>query len=133
MLQITTKKKEIPRFIVTGILAVITDYLSYLVLVGLISIDYAKGTSFICGSVIAYILNKSWTFEHKSKVATSLLPFIILYTSTFFVNVSINHFSLAYITDYKSLAFLFATAASTILNFIGMKFWVFSRIEQGGT
>ena len=126
MNHLESSKKELPRFIISGILAVITDYLTYLLLINFLSIDIAKGISFILGSVVAFILNKFWTFEYEEKAAAAVLPFMALYSSTFIVNVSLNHFSLVYISDLKTIAFLVATAASTILNFIGMKFWVFN-------
>ena len=130
--KLDSTKKEIPRFIVAGILAVATDYFSYLALINVIDVDFSKACSFILGSIVAFILNKFWTFESDKKTTTAIMPFIVLYSSTFFVNVSLNHFSLVYVTDLKTIAFLIATSASTILNFIGMKFWVFKvRHPQG--
>jgi putative flippase GtrA len=130
--QLKSTKNEIPRFIVTGIFAVATDYFSYLALINIIDVDLSKACSFVLGSLVAFFLNKFWTFNSEKKAAAAIGPFIILYSSTFFVNVSLNHFSLAYITDMKTIAFLIATSASTILNFIGMKFWVFKvRHPQG--
>lgn len=125
-------KKELPRFIVTGLLAVFTDYVSYLLLISILPIDIAKGCSFILGSIVAFILNKLWTFEYEEKAAAAIIPFIALYSSTFFVNVGLNHFSLIYISDLKTVAFLIATAASTVLNFLGMKFWVFNSSNRQG-
>ena len=42
-------------------------------------------------------------------------------------NVAVNHISLIYISELMVIGFILATATSTILNFIGMKFWVFSK------
>jgi len=125
--------KEIPRFIITGILAVMTDYFSYLLLVNFIAVDVAKGTSFTLGAIIAFILNKFWTFEYVEKAIAAVIPFIMLYTSTLLVNVSLNHLSLIYISELKTVAFLIATSASTILNFLGMKFWVFNSSHKRGS
>lgn len=128
-----TTATQLPRFIVTGLMAVATDYISYLLLASFIAVDFAKGSSFILGSVVAFVLNKLWTFESEKKASTALLPFIILYSSTFCVNVGLNHFTLLYVSDIKTLAFLVATAASTILNFLGMKFWVFKASQGQGS
>lgn len=124
---------QLPRFIVTGLMAVATDYISYLLLANFIAVDFAKGSSFILGSVVAFVLNKLWTFESEKKASAALLPFIMLYSSTFCVNVGLNHFTLVYVSDIKTLAFLVATAASTILNFLGMKFWVFKASQPQGS
>lgn len=131
--KLDSTKKEIPRFIVAGILAVATDYFSYLALTNVIDVDLSKACSFMLGSVVAFILNKFWTFESDKKITTAIMPFIVLYSSTFFVNVSLNHFSLVYVTDIKTIAFLVATSASTVLNFLGMKFWVFKVNDLKGS
>ncbi len=131
--KLESTKKEIPRFIITGILAVMTDYCSYLLLINFIAVDVSKGMSFTLGAIVAFIFNKFWTFEYVEKAIAAVIPFILLYTSTLLVNVSLNHLSLIYISELKTVAFLIATSASTILNFLGMKFWVFNSSHKGGT
>lgn len=120
-------KQELVRFLITGILAVGTDFSSYYLLLDVLSIDVAKGTSFILGSIVAFILNKMWTFENDAQVAPALLQFTLLYTMTFLANVAVNHLTLNWITEITLVGFLFATATSTVLNFLGMKFWVFKN------
>lgn len=133
MNQMKSMRNEFPRFIVTGILAVATDYFGYLVLINIINVDISKACSFVLGSIVAFYLNKFWTFESDKTAAAAIVPFIVLYSSTFLINVSLNHFSLVYVTDMKTIAFLIATTASTILNFIGMKFWVFKVQHPQGS
>ncbi len=118
-------KQELLKFLVTGILAVATDFSSYWLLSDLIPIDMAKGISFVLGSIVAFFLNKLWTFEHDSPMASAAFQFACLYSLTFLSNVAVNHLSLVYVADIRLLGFLLATTTSTILNFIGMKHWVF--------
>ena len=120
-------QKELIRFIVTGLLAVTTDLFSYWAMLDIVSSDIAKGSSFILGSIVAYFMNKMWTFDNKSTVNTTIFNFILLYSLTFTANVFVNHIYLAYTSDFIIIGFILATATSTILNFIGMKFWVFSH------
>lgn len=120
--------KELYRFLVTGVCAVGTDFSVYFILDLFINADIAKAIGFLAGSIFAYFVNKLWTFEQKEKSVYETIRFIALYASTFFVNVGINHLvldslSIAWI---GILAFLTATAVSTILNFLGMKFFVFT-------
>lgn len=118
-------KQELLRFLVTGCLAVGTDFISYYVLLQWLPVDMAKAISFILGSVVAFVLNKLWTFESDKKLAPAMLNFTTLYSLTFFANVLVNHFVLLWIVDIKLVGFLFATGTSTVLNYLGMKFWVF--------
>ncbi len=121
-------KQELLRFLITGVTAVTTDLCSYHLLMSIIDIDVAKAISFILGSVIAFFMNKMWTFESNSKIGSTVIQFSLLYSATFLANVAVNHLLMKWNTEMM-IAFLFATATSTVLNFIGMKFWVFRSRE----
>jgi putative flippase GtrA len=117
-------KKEIRRFLIAGCSAVGTDLLSYYIMLNFLSHDIAKTISFVLGTIVAYIINKYWTFEKYEKSYKEILKFGFLYTSTLGANVITNKIILQ-ITDMVFLAFLMATGVSTVLNFIGQKWWVF--------
>ncbi len=121
----TQAKQELLRFLLTGITAVATDLCSYYLLLSIIDINAAKAISFILGSVIAYFMNKMWTFENNSKVSSTVFQFSLLYSASFLANVVVNHLLIQWNTEMMIIAFIFATTTSTVLNFIGMKFWVF--------
>ncbi|MDX2470896.1 MAG: GtrA family protein [SAR324 cluster bacterium] len=118
-------KKELTRFLVTGCSAVATDYLTYLLFQQWFDLSLAKGLSFVAGSVLAFILNKYWTFEVHHSTAKQLVKFTALYLSTLAANVSVNAAALQLLPEFITFAFLCATGTSTILNFLGQKFWVF--------
>jgi len=127
---LSAQNKEMLRFLVSGGLAVITDLVSYYLLIETLSTDSAKAISFVLGSIVAFFMNKIWTFESNSQTSTAILQFATLYTATFFANVAVNHLILQYAFNVTLIAFLFATATSTILNFLGMKFWVFKKQHE---
>ncbi len=117
-------KKEIPKFIIVGLSAVFTDFISYIALLYFLQHDYAKTISFILGSIVAFNLNKYWTFKRYLNNKYEIIKFIMLYTTTLYLNISTNRLSLE-LTDMILLSFVVATGVSTIVNFIGQKFWVF--------
>ncbi|MBI5196135.1 MAG: GtrA family protein [Nitrospirae bacterium] len=120
-------KKEIKRFIAVGLLAVGTDLSVYTLLLNFLTHSPAKAVSFISGTIVAYLLNKYWTFEQKKKSFSEAVRFAALYASTLGVNVAVNKISLMLLPMWIFFAFLAATGTSTILNFLGQKFWVFNR------
>lgn len=120
-------KKELPRFLVAGFSAVGTDLVTYLILIDWLNKPIAKGVSFILGSLVAFLINKYWTFETKPLRVQETFAFTVLYLSTLSINVAVNHLVLYVFPLMLMLAFLMATATSTVLNFIGMKFWVFKK------
>ena len=119
-------KREMSRFLVAGFCAVGTDMGSYFLLLKVLPHDYSKGTSFLLGSMVAYCINKYWTFEKKTKPYDEMSKFAILYLSTLGTNVLVNRIVLD-LFQSTLLAFLIATGVSTVLNFIGQKWWVFKR------
>ncbi|TDQ32773.1 GtrA family protein [Zeaxanthinibacter enoshimensis] len=125
----STTRKQLRRFVVTGIIAVAVDFGLYYALNTVIDHNLAKGISFLSGTIVAYIFNKYWTFETKEFSSSQLLKFFILYGLTLGVNIITNDVALLMFRNL-TFAFLCATGASTILNFLGQKFWVFKKIND---
>jgi|TARA_B110000503_G_scaffold56406_1_gene90398 putative flippase GtrA len=117
-------KKELKRFLLAGLSAVATDLATYYILLNFIPHDIAKAISFLLGTILAFIINKYWTFEKYQKSYKEMMKFGILYSLTLGANVMTNNIVLEY-TSLVFLAFLVATGVSTVLNFIGQKWWVF--------
>ena len=124
-----TSQKELARFIVGGSSAVATDFVTYKLMVYLGSdISVAKLLSFVLGSLVGFVINKYWTFESDGRIKKGLTKYALLYSVTAGLNVSVNNVSLgAGMPTW--LAFLFATGASTIANFLGQKFFVFRKMS----
>ncbi len=118
-------KRQINKFFFAGLIAVATDMFVYYLLLNIFNPEISKGISFVVGSGVAYALNKYWTFEKPDKSFREILRFIILYGTTLGLNVMTNKIILDY-TEIVIISFLIATGVSTILNFIGQKWWVFN-------
>jgi len=117
-------KKEIKRFFVAGISATTIDLIAYYFLLSFVSYDKAKAVSFFLGTIVAFVINKYWTFEKHDKSYKELIMFGVLYATTLGANVITNKIILEN-TKIVFLSFLIATGISTVLNFIGQKWWVF--------
>ena len=118
-------KRELNKFLFAGLAAVGTDLLAYYLLLNLLSYEVSKGISFIMGSVVAYIINKYWTFNKSEKSYVEMIRFGVLYSTTLGLNIMTNKLVLDN-TNMILVSFLVATGISTILNFIGQKWWVFN-------
>ncbi len=119
-------KRQLAKFVVSGVIAVAVDFGVYYFSNNYTGHNVSKGISFLTGSIVAYLLNKFWTFETKEFSGTQLFRFFFLYVTTLAINVLVNN---EVLNLFKSVlfGFLFATGASTILNFLGQKFWVFKK------
>jgi putative flippase GtrA len=123
-------KRELGIFLIVGSLTVAVDFGAYrgLVWLGITGVDAAKAIGFLAGTLFAYLSNRFWTFGHRSHAPGTLWRFAVLYAATMGANVLVNSLALRFLADTMTavqLAFLLATAISAILNFLGMKFFVF--------
>ena len=120
-------KKETLKFLVGGGTAVIVDFLTYKIFMILgIERTIAKTLSFICGSIVGFIINKYWTFKSSKFEIKEILKYIVLYIVTAFINSQVNKYILL-LFESEMFAFLCATGVSTILNFLGQKFLIFKK------
>ena len=126
----TIKKKEVLRFLVGGGSAVIIDFVTYRLML-MIGIDLivAKAVSYILGAIVGFIINKLWTFESQKFSMGEILRYIVLYLLTAVANTLCNKLVLL-IVAWEFFAFLCATGLSTILNFLGQKFFVFTKRKK---
>ncbi len=128
-------RREIAVFVVVGSLTVLVDFLTYrgLVWTQWLGIDWAKAFGFLTGTVFAYFANRFWTFRHNSHAAGSAWRFAVLYAATLGANVLINAVALSLLgkmTNAVQIAFLLATGVSAMLNFLGMKLFVFKTTPR---
>tara|TARA_B110001454_G_scaffold200666_1_gene206471 strand:+ start:318 stop:713 length:396 start_codon:yes stop_codon:yes gene_type:complete len=119
--------KQISRFSVAGLSAVAVDFLSYYSLINYLSYDISKTLSFIIGAVVAYVINKFWTFEKNNLSFKELAKFALLYTFSLILNVYMNKLFLDITNNITIIAFLVATGSSALINFVGQKWWVFKK------
>ena len=118
--------------------AVACDTAVYFLLLPVLPASIAKGISFISGTIVAYLLNKFWTFKKPKRSHVEVVKFISLYLSTLGANIAVNRLMLDFaptvvpaLKVYETqFAFLAATGTSTVLNFLGQKFWVFKSKEE---
>ena len=126
--------KQIRRFIVIGVLSVLTDWTVYGLLMPLGVTKYpAKGIGYVSGMIVGFIGNKLWTFESARRSAAEPFTYIVLYAITLGVNMVVNGVLLDFLVLWLSYtwawraALFVATAVTTVLNFVGMK-WITFRV-----
>ena len=101
-------KRELAIFLVVGATTVLLDFVIYqgLVEFEMMTVDIAKATGFLIGTLFAYFANRFWTFGHRQQVYNSAWRFVVLYASTLAANVMINSLALKLFVDAAAVTLL---------------------------
>lgn len=119
---------QLSRFVAIGAASAVVDFGIYhgLLALGLWA-AVAKGISFICGTTTAYLLNRRFTFAH-SQGSARFAGFVLLYGTTFAINVGMNSLMLAVLPEMSlrtSVAWVIAQGLATVINFVMLRTVVF--------
>ncbi len=124
-------KKELKRFIISGLTTVIIDFFAYVIFINLgINLTLSKAISFLIGTLYSYFINKNWTFKAIGGLKI-FMKFLFIYFFSLNINFSVNRLIVNNF-DNKNLfilifAFFVSTMMSAIFNFLCLKNYVFQK------
>lgn len=119
-------RQQLVKFVITGFCGLFTDVAFYrlMVKVGL-HVTPAKAIGCICGTIVVFFINRAWTFASPHRSSTQIVRFALLYATTITLNTTLNTIGLRILPHPWQVAFVFAAAVTTMINFVGSKFVVF--------
>jgi putative flippase GtrA len=123
---------ELKKFLAVGMIAVCLDWGIYLALTNFFGVGAvpSKGLSYVIGTIFAFVANGRLVFQ-SDLAPVNFLKHLLLYTFSLVVNTLIfayweSNFSFQS-PIILSAALLTSTFVSTVINFVGMRFWVFKK------
>jgi len=119
---------QMGRFVAVGAVCALVDFGVYQALLTLGAwIHLAKAISFVCGTTAAYLLNRRFTFATAGG-RTRFAGFVLLYGTTFTLNVGMNALALLLLPDMPlrvTAAWVIAQGTATVVNFVMLRTVVF--------
>ena len=116
------------RFVLVGAFTALADYGCYRLLLALdVPISPAKAVGFVAGTTLSYLLNRAWTFGAAGR-EHAVGRFVVLYAATLVVNVGVNAVAVVVLEGVPgriTVAWVIAQAVASLLNFLGMRHFVF--------
>lgn len=121
---------QLSRFGMSGGIGAVVDYSSVLLFVALgVFPEVARGLSFCCGSITAYLLNRLWTFNSRRN-AREVGLVAGIYALTFLIVLAVNAIALRLLPDgwwTVTLAWVLSQGIGTTFNFVTQRTLVFQR------
>lgn len=123
---------QLSRFVAVGAVSAVVDFGFYHALLALgMWVHGAKAIGFILGTTTAYLLNRRFTFTQTQGGKARFAGFVLLYGTTFALNVGTNALMLAVLPTGMplrvSVAWAVAQAVATATNFVMLRTVVFRR------
>jgi len=127
-------ERQIIRFAICGVLLAFIDFSIYATLLFIgVNLSLSKAFSYIVCIIVAYFLNKNWTFNIAKSNYRTFILFVLSYGLSLIININVNSqvvsVSHGYLEDKIAivLAFFAATGGAATFNFINLKFFIFKE------
>ena len=122
-------RATLPRFLAVGVASTVFNYgLYWLLLRAGLGYGPAFVAGFALGVVVGFVLNHSWTYAgHGASGATVIARYLAVYGVSMLAGYALLHALVAQAGIDARWANLFVIAQSTVINYAGTRFLVFTR------
>ena len=123
---------ELKKFLAVGMIAVCLDWGIYLALTNFFGVGAvpSKALSYVIGTIFAFVANGRLVFQ-SDLAPLNFLKHLLLYTFSLLANTLLfAYWESNFSFESKIVlgaALLTSTFVSTVINFVGMRFWVFKK------
>lgn len=131
------KNKEIFSYLLFGFLTTLVSFLTYFVFTKLLGIEEvtSNGLSWICAVLFAYVTNKIFVFESKTKTMKTIFKELFSFigarvVSGILCDIGTFAFMIKVLSIYDIVAKLITQIMVIILNYILSKFIVFKNVGK---
>jgi putative flippase GtrA len=117
------------KFAATGIINTLVSFIIYCLCFSVLKLNYNISLIFayLFGILNSYLWNSKWTFQTKSFNQREFIKFILVYISTFILNLLILHIEIKIIGMNELASQGAALVIAAFVSFVSYKYWVFRQ------
>lgn len=124
--------RSLAKFLVVGGITTSVDFIIYTILGLWFNPAPAKLLSILCSTLLAFFLNKNWTFRvNDQPLIYALLKFYLAQAANIITNVAVNTW-LLWLTEQRIVAFVGATGIAMWVNYLLQRLFVFRKKSKEG-
>jgi putative flippase GtrA len=118
--------RQFASYVIVGLTANGFGFLCFAVLTWLgLSPEFAISIIYPIHITFAFILNKSWSFNHKGHISTTAVRYLTAYVACYVLNVAVLKFFSGYLGYSHLVVQAIAILVFALLLFLAQKYWVF--------
>lgn len=112
-----------------GGVSTVLNYGVFLLLLNVLSVNYLLATivGFSAGAILGYYLNKTWTYDASDQGNSTAITYVSLYAASLLVGLCFFWVLVEKLSIPAEFGSILVIILTTIMNFLGTKFWVFSK------
>ena len=120
---------QLIRFLAVGFLCTALNYLSFFILLHFLQFNFllSSGLGYVIGLLFGYFLNRVWTFRSNVNSLFQKAKYLFTYSVSLIVGLITLQFLVEKYGLEIEIANICVIFITTILNFLGTKFWVFHK------
>lgn len=120
--------RQIRRFASTGVVAAVGHYGTLVLAVELLRLAPAAAAAagYVVGGVIAYLLNRNWTFESKAKHERAIPRFLLANAVALALTAALMALFTGPLGAHYLPAQLVTTGVVMVWNFLAYRYWTFA-------
>lgn len=88
----------------------------------------AQAFSYLAGMAWGYALNRGWAFDDHRRRSGTLARYVVWQTSLLGLSAAVLHGLVDVFGTPKNLTWFVAMTVFTVINYAGMRHWVFPRV-----
>lgn len=124
--EIHLTQRQFFKFAIVGVVATSINYAAFYLLFQLgLSYVIAMGCGFLLGALLGYQLNRKWTYNSDEGDSATVAKYAIVYLVSMFAGMVVLWFIVEVLKIPAEWGNLPTIVITTLLNFVGTKFWVF--------